>query len=235
MTADEFLKWFGRWKDVITTVVAVGAIVAVVFQILQAGRAERHRIQRDQVAARATLPLTLATLAEYGLAMMEALAPIERWLEQGQQDDPPTFQGPRVPSETIASMEKVLAAYPNDDVARQLAALLGEVQVLQSRCQGLGSDEGIRTWSIAMTDNVLMAASIVARCENLFPFAREGTDVGEPSGPHLQQILNRSKFRGHLFPRVWAALARYPDEAPVEPGRRINVRGIFGNRADQRR
>lgn len=213
MTQTEFLKSFGRWKDVVTTAIALAAIIVVVIQILHAGRMERNRLRREQVAARATLPLTLNALTEYGQDMLVALAPLERWLEQHQEGDAPAFIGPRMPAETILAVEKVIAAYPGDSVARALAAVLSEVQVLEARSRDYSSrEESIRSWSIAMKDNLVMAAGIVARCQDLFVFARKGPDYGEPTRRHLQQVLTWARILEHSYPRVWKATEPFPDD-----------------------
>jgi len=216
MTQADFLTWFGKWKDVTTAIVAICAIIVVVFQILQAGQFERNKVRREQVAARATLPLTLAALSEYGANMMKALAPLEAWLENGHLTPAPEFNGPRLPPETVASVEKVITAYPNEDVAKALAAMLSEVQLLQSRSRDYSmNEESIRIWSVAMKDNVVMAASIVARCENLFAFARHGSEYGDPSRSHIEQVLNGAMLWQGSYARVWKSVERYPDREPA--------------------
>jgi hypothetical protein len=229
MTQAEFLLWFGKWKDVVTTGFALAAIVVVVLQIRQAGRFERNRIRREQVAARATLPLTLNALSEYGKNMLISLAPLERWLEQGQHDAAPQFHGPRMPAEIILAVEKVVAAYPNDDVAKALAAVLGEVQVLEARSRDF-TDDSISSWSIAMKDNLVMAAGIIARCENLFTFARKGIEYSEPTRSQIQRVLNGAKIRDFTYPRVWEATERFADDPkPTWRQRRLlkKIPGMF--------
>ena len=120
MTQAEFLLWFGKWKDVVTTGVALAAIAVVVVQVLQAGRFERSRMRREQVAARATLPLTLNALSEYGKDMLISLAPLERWLEQGQHDAAPQFHGPRMPAEIILAVERSSPRIPTMTWRRRL-------------------------------------------------------------------------------------------------------------------
>jgi hypothetical protein len=231
MTQAEFLRWFGQWKDVVTTAVALVAILVVVVQILQAGRFEKNRLRREQVAARATLPLTLNALTEYGQDMLRALAPLERWLEQRQEGDPPIFNGPRMPADTILAVEKVVAAYPKDNVAKALAAVVSEVQVLEARSRDYSSkEESVRSWSIAMKDNLVMAASIVARCQDLFVFARKGTDYGEPTRSHLQQVLTWAQVYQDPYPRVWKSTARFADDPkPTWRQRRLlsKIPGLF--------
>lgn len=231
MTQAEFLRWFGQWKDVVTTAVALVAILVVVVQILQAGRFEKNRMRREQVAARATLPLTLNALTEYGQDMLRALAPLEQWLEQRQEGDPPMFNGPRMPAETILAVEKVIAAYPKDNAAKALAAVVSEVQVLEARSRDYSSkEESIRSWSIAMKDNLVMAAGIVARCQDLFVFARKGTEYGEPTRGHLQQVLTWARVYQHLYPRVWEATERFADDPkPTWRQRRLlgKIPGLF--------
>lgn len=217
MTQVEFLLLFGKWKDVVTTAVALIAIIVVVFQIRQAGRFERNRVRREQVAARATLPLTLNALSQYGRDMLAALAPLERWLEQGEHGTAPEFQAALMPTETIFAVEKVIGAYPEDEVAKALAAVLSEVQVLEARSHDFSGDS-ISSWSVAMKDNLVMAAGIVARCEHLFEFARKDTRYGEPTRSQLQRVLNGAKIRDFTYPRVWTAIEAYPDDP--EPTRR---------------
>ena len=212
MSEANFLTWFRQWKDVVTTLVAVIAIVVVVWQIRQTSQLEKNRIRRDQVAARASLSLTLAALAEYGRSMIKALAPLEAWLEMGQEGEVPSFIQPYLPPETVPAVERVISAYPDEIVAKALAALLGEVQVLQSRAHGLSADpEEIRIWSIAMKDNIVMAARIEARVNDLLPFAREGTDVATPSRDHVRLMLSVAGLRQAQYPRVWKTLE---DQSP---------------------
>ncbi|MBQ1499556.1 MAG: hypothetical protein IIZ38_14690 [Sphingomonas sp.] len=211
----EFLTWFGQWKDVVTVAVALGAIGAVVIQIQQAGHFERDKVRRSRVAARATLPLTLAALSEYGAGMLAAMAPLERWLERREDGPAPAFDGPRLPPETVAAVEKVIAAYPGELVAKALAAILGEVQVLQSRSRDFAiSDQNIMMWRVAMKDNVVMAAGIIARCEDLFAFARDGLEAATPSRSHLQQVLSFAGVHREQFPSVWKSLERFAEEEP---------------------
>jgi hypothetical protein len=229
MTQTEFLTWFGQWKDVVTTTVALTAIFVVVIQIRQAGRFERNRLRREQVAARATLPLTLNALSEYGQDMLMALAPLERWLEQGQVGGSPAFVGPRMPAETITAVEKVIAAYPGEDVARALAAVVSEVQVLEARSRDYTSKEdSIRSWSIAMKDNLVMAAGIVARCQDLFEFARKGVEYGEPTRAHLQQVLTWAPIPQHVYPRVWEATKWFADDPKPNWWQRRMLKKITG-------
>ena len=231
MTIAELKTWFTAWKDIITILVAIGAIIVVVFQIRQAGRFERNRLRREQAAARATLSLTLNTLSEYGTDMIRALAPLEAWLEKGQEGKPPEFKGPRLLPETVAAVEKVIAAYPTENVARSLAALIGEVQILQARSRDFTSaPDSIRTWSVAMKDNIVMAAGIVARCQDLFVFAREGTDQADPSRQHLQQVLTFAKIYQHQYPRVWKSTERFENPEPTEETKRVlkMIPGLFG-------
>lgn len=240
MTEAEFLKWFGTWKDVITFVVAVGAIFVVVVQILQNGRIERNRLRREQVAARASLPLTLAALSEYGTEMLRSLSLLEAWLMQNSIDTPgPEYKGPRLPPETVAAVEKVISAYPDEEVARALAGLLSEVQVLQSRSRDYGaSEESIRQWSIAMKDNMVIAAGVIARCDNLFEFARVGADTGQPSRGHLQTILSMNLIHQHRFPRVWKSVERISEEEPPKlvatEGKSLRERFEIGRKNERR-
>ena len=111
----------------------------------------------------------------------------------------------------------MLSAYPDDNIARALAALLGEVQVLQSRAHSLTKGEAsVRSWSIAMKDNVVMAASVVARCEDMFDFARVGSDFAEPTKRHLESVLTIAGIREPYFPRVWQSLVRFENDDPAE-------------------
>lgn len=230
MTVDQFLSWFGRWKDIFTTIVAICAIVVVVFQIRQAGQFDKNRIRREQVTARATLPLTLAAISDYAEAMLDSLLPLEAWLERNTLSDAPTYDGPRLDRDTVAAVEKVIAAYPDEHVAKALASIMGHVQVLKSRSRDYGkSEESIRSWSIAMKDNIVMAAEVIARCQDLFDFARDGEDYGEPSKQHIQMVLNLHKAHQHSYPRVWKSAERYSNPAPSIQTDRASrlIPGIF--------
>lgn len=212
MDTGEFLTNFGRWKDVVTTFVAVIAIIVVVVQIKQARLIENEKLKREQNAARATLSLTLAALDEYGRSMTAALARLEHWAAAKGEASPPVYDGPQLGSDTVVAVQKVISAYPGQHVSRALAAILGEVQVLQSRSREFGSDErSVREWRLVMHQNVLLAANVVARCQALYDFAREGTDYAEPSREQVKQVLMTSRVPEHRFARVWTALSEYSD------------------------
>ena len=72
------------------------------------------------------------------------------------------------------------------------------------------------------TDNLIMAAGIVVRCENLFEFAREGPDHDEPKRRNLQQVLERARIREEHYPRAGMATKRFTDDPnPTRRQRRL--------------
>lgn len=233
-SVSELYTWIGDNKDQLSVLITAVGIPVLLWQITQGARQEHARLRREKVIAKASFPLTLAALSEFGQDMIEALLPLERWLEKGQEGKPPAFTGPRLLSETIVGVEKVIAAYPTDHIAKALAAVLGEVQILQARSRDYADKpESVRIWSVAMKDNIVMAASIVARCQNLFDFAREGDDVAQPSRSHIQMILGAAHASQDFYPRVWKATEIYPEDDAISSRhgeRPARLRGIFGPR-----
>jgi hypothetical protein len=192
-----WIAWFTTYKDVLGVLVAAVGIPILLFQITQGASQERERLRRRRIAATATLPLTLSTLSGYPQGMMSALGPIQYWAAHRQAGADSVFDAPAVPAGAIFSVEQMIEAAPTDAVARSLAAIVSDIQVLSSRTNGLrsGNASELRAQCSMVDDNVILAAKIYARIGRLFDYARTYSDEPDPPIARVRSALNLAGLR----------------------------------------
>ena len=210
----EWWPWLSRNKDQLAVLVALIGLPILLVQITQGARQERKRLERRRIAATATLPLTLSSLSQYARAMMRALAVLESWFVNRDRSTTPVFDGPEVPQDAIAAVEQMIEAAPNKRVARQLAAIVSDIQVLSARTNGLGSGDAseLLANSLSNRDNIVLAGDIHARAEDLFNYARSYSEQPDPPADRVQSALNIVGIRAHQYPQVHERLARRLEE-----------------------
>jgi len=206
----DWIAWFSSYKDVLTVIITGIGIPILLFQITQGARQERERLRRRRIAATATLPLTLTALSSYAQGMMKALSPLQQWAANRQHGADPAFDGPVVSPDAIRAVEQMIEAAPSNQIARALAAIISDVQVLSSRTNALrnaGASE-IRAQATSVDYNVILAATIYSRVESLFDFARTYSDEPEPPVARIRSALNLAGLRDNTHARVHETLAR---------------------------
>jgi hypothetical protein len=141
--------------------------------------------------------------------MMRALALLENWFANRDRSALPIFHGPDVPQGTIAAVEQMIEAAPNRRVARQLAAIVSDIQLLSARTNGLRSGDAIEllAHSVSNKDNIVLAGDIHARAENLFDYARSYSAQPDPPADRVQSALNIVGIRDHQYPQVHERIA----------------------------
>lgn len=180
-----------HYQTLVTGLLAVGAGIGAVWT----GRGQ-IRAARDQIvaahqqadsdraarlrAARATLPTTLSSICEYAQATSQALysawpAAARRYRQDhdGSQVQHITVKVPGFPSELLKSLERVVETTDAEDVAERIESILREVQILSARTRPLENGENVSTDTLAAF--IIQAASIYARAETLFTYARRKT------------------------------------------------------------
>lgn len=184
--ANDFSQCLYEWQGLEGGFLAlVAAAVSIFFlrrQIMLSDKHEGQRLQRQQNAARATLPLTLSGLIESLRSMLLALelARIEV-KAKGQADD---FEPPHTPTEHIAELQAVIATTDKDSVIKPMSQIIREIQTLWSRVGDL-RDQAAQRRRVGLEQNIdewiVQAAQIHALIESLFDYARAETEDGPSS------------------------------------------------------
>lgn len=207
---NDWWPWLSVNKDQLTVLVALIGLPFLFVQITQGARQERKRLERRRIAATATLPLTLSSLSQYARSMMRALAILESWFGNRDYSVVPIFDGPQVPQDAITAVEQMIEAAPNKRIARQLAAIVSDIQVLSARTNGLRSGDASELLAngISNRDNIVLAGDILARAEGLFDYARSYSEQPDPPANRVQSALNIEGIHDHQYPQVHERLAR---------------------------
>lgn len=216
----DWWPWLSANKDQLAVLIALVGLPMLFVQITQGARQERKRLERRKIAATATLPLTLSSLSQYARSMMRALAVLESWFGNRDRSAVPIFDGPEVPHEAIVAIEQMIEAAPDKRVARQLAAIVTDIQVLSARTDGLRSGDAgeLLANSVSNRDNIVLAGDIHARAENLFDYARCYSEQPDPPADRVQSVLNIVGIRDDQYPQVHERLARrLEDQGTPQP------------------
>ena len=157
---------------------ALAALISVpilLWQIFQGARQERARARARRYAALASLPMTLSGINVWAKQVVRCLNDIYPWAIGAAGHVPqPRFNPPPSPDHLISAIEKMIEAAPGDDVGKTLAAIVADIQVLNSRIGEAAEFEGHRLRSqMGMIDsNMFLAARIYARAESLYDSCR---------------------------------------------------------------
>ncbi len=185
-----------HWQTMITGLLAVGAAWLAVRAAkgqLQTARQQlediRYQAARDRAGklrgARAALPGVLNSIAAY--AEDAALSLYGHWpasdvmypndvtynTEADVRGELPAF-----PSSTLPTLERLVEYSEDHEISRSIEALLREIQIFESRTRKLRSGDRLRLHQLA--EYILEAATIFARTEQLFGYARRQSENIDP-------------------------------------------------------
>lgn len=167
---------FANHNGGLATLAAIIGVPIILFQVFQGSRQERRRLDARRLAALSTLPITLSGINAWAQEVGAALAAIYPWT-QGRNSDlpPPPFAPPPSPDALIAAIERMIEAAPKHRVASTLAAIVADMQVLNSRMSHVSEyrPERLASQSALIDDNILRAAAIYSRAESLYDEARK--------------------------------------------------------------
>jgi hypothetical protein len=208
-TGRHFIALAYNWQTLIAGVLAVGAAflasLSVAAQITSEIETEAWRRYSRERALRATLPLTLAEMADYA---EDCIRQLDNALGMARVVKDPVFRitGQPLPSGVASALSNLIEASADDETA-PLVRLLRNVQVQHSRWGGLvQAVSGARFTPPTAHDlagSIYDAARIHAQCEALMPFAR---DEGELPGPTTADNVRRA---------VRLVLVEAPEEVEV--------------------
>lgn len=172
-------EWQGLEGGALALAAALLGVLFLKRQIKQSDRHERERLQRQENAVRATLPLTLNGLIESLRRMLLALDGVKA--EVREKGFASNFDPPATPTEHIAELQDVIASTDRRTVIEPILQIIREIQTLWARVETLrdereqkrraGLEQNIDDW-------IIQSAQIHALIEGLFDYARAESNDG---------------------------------------------------------
>jgi len=208
-----FVAFLNKWQTLLAGGLATGAAFLTVSQIRaqvrQANEARQDEIRRQNDAARAVLPFTLAMISDYGEASMRALGAAIRAHELEPSKPLKAVPGlPNLPSDILDAMrDNVEAADPA--LVDEIAALLQWLQIQHSRLRDLREGTLVSSRVPIITqhwlqDRAIDAAELLVRTDRLYPYSRRE--------PHHTRAIEGSEVESKLVRFDLYDLARGWDE-----------------------
>lgn len=207
------------WQTLITGFIAIAAAFIggyfITEQMRQTADLDADRRARELAAARAMLPLHLASMTDHARAQARVWMRLRRACGTGDSLPDNAFTRdtfPEIaaaPTQTALFFENMVLKCDPEDRAR-FAEILEEVQVSDSRLASFREkylepeDSTAHMTSSALDDHILEWAHIYARANALFPYARAKEIKHEPSSGEIFNALMNIGLRDFAFPSVFA-------------------------------
>lgn len=188
---NSFLSWADIHGSGLAAIAAFVGIPLVLWQIFQGARQERKTARARRYAALASLPMTLAGINDYAKQVAQSLNAIYPWVMGIERATPqPTFDPPPPPVHLISGIEQMIEAAPGDKVGKALAAIVSDIQVLNSRIQDAEMGRNLRSQMGMIDSNLMFAARIYARAEALYDESRALSDDAPVDYDKMMSALN---------------------------------------------
>jgi hypothetical protein len=199
----------------LTGIGAIGAAgVSIHFlrkQIAGTDKLEARRRSRRLASARARLPLSLSETNNY---TSDALSLLKHCLDavtagHGFPQNLAELPNPILPEQAILSFAEFIEATDDDRFAGVIASMISEMQVLNSRIQGLRAD-GAGLGALGLQSYIFNAAKVSGYASSMYEYARRESD--EP--PHrldwnaVTSSLRLAGFYQDDYPDLHAFVAR---------------------------
>lgn len=191
--AETVLSQADAHGDGLAALAALVGIPLVLWQIFQGARQERRRAKARRYAALASLPMTLSGINHWSKEVVRALNRIRPWVMGTSRDHPaPEFQPPPSPDHLISAIEGMIEAAPGDRVGKTLAAIVADIQVLNSRIGDPAEyrPSELRSKAGMLDSNYLLAARIYARAESLYDASRSLSEGAPVDYARVSSALN---------------------------------------------
>lgn len=212
------LEYADAHGDGLAAIAALIGIPLVLWQIFQGARQERARARARRYAALAALPLTLSGISRWAKDVASALDQIYPWVVGTAEGTPtPAFSAPSSPDHLISAIERMIEAAPGGHIGKTLAAIVSDIQVLNSRIGDAAeySPRELRSQAGMIDSNLLLAARIYAGASSLYDAARSLSEDAPvdysavSSALNLMQIRERQRQAGAVsHPTVHQMVAR---------------------------
>lgn len=210
-----------EWQTLVAGLMAIlGAFVgggAVWYQTYLIEKREQCRLDHQHSAARAVLPLALDALVSYahdcGRSLFLLLSSTSTTAVRPcniVSYTPPPALNPAV----ISDLRDVIES-SKQPIRHAISHLLINVQWLSARLRGIGQNiipGSVNLVTIVdLEDIILIAASIYARGEDLFAYARQETDIPPPLNPteeRMHTALTMMGFHRQIHQRLFDMAAQ---------------------------
>jgi len=224
--------WFYDYQTFITGLLALAAALIaaeIARRQLKAARDQlaetKRQADRDRAgklrAARASLPTVLSAVCDYAEETgrhLNGVWPLEAKLYPSDINVLTTYRikvtTSAFPADTLQSLERVVELTESSAVADRIESVLREVQVLGARTRKLGVGDDVSIDNLSAY--ILQAASIYARAESLFEYARRQSD-GLATEPLWDRVFAALSIMGVRRENV-LAMARREREHGDTPG-----------------
>lgn len=232
--------WFYDYQTIIAGGVALGAALIAAEISRRQLRSSREQLvemrrQADQDrsgrlrATRASLPTVLSGICHYAEQTARALNGVWPAVARLYPDDADPFATYRItapiqpfPTETLASLERVVALTDSEEVAERIESILREAQVLSIRTRKLPFGDDVST--SMLSGFVLQSASIYASAESLLDYARHQAE-GIASEPLWDRVFVALNIFGVYQEEVLEMARRERDNGDT-PGE-ADTRGVY--------
>ncbi len=203
------------YQTAITGALALGAAIWTVTtirtQIKQSNTQEIDRRHRRNRAARSMMPTALSALCDYSERSINILLPLLTKMQQKQAVETETAsETPTIPSDALSTLRECIE-FGEDEIERNIAALIRRLQVQHSRLRGIPADL-LSEEKTLLPENVIAyvldAVEVYARCSKLFAYARRETEVAptELSEVDLVSAANNCNIWEDRNPEIFAAI-----------------------------
>lgn len=190
------VKALHDWQELIAGLAAIGAAFIGGQYILQQIEFSKEQAlegtRRRHAAARAMLPITLATITQYAESCSSQLKELHRAI-QAHAVPAPALDGLRIPDLPLEAIAELRNLIDTADETLQLAIadLLGEIQVLSSRLSGLSQQRDPSSHGTVVQDYleavIINALRVFAMSSALFAYGRRETDAISPDIPSVEE------------------------------------------------
>ena len=201
-TGVETLK---EWQTLVGGVLAIAAAFIgggfIYYQTAVARRHEAERVARHHAAARAVLPLALSGMVDYAEEAANALESLRSTIVGRRVHGHAglTFEVPRIDSSIIDRLATTIES-ASELVSDRIALIISEIQVLDSRLKDVADRLRPESSSILVSYNLddytVNAATIYARCSELFAYARRETDDAPAVFPTADSLRTALRLLG---------------------------------------
>ena len=223
----DLLRMVHDWQELIAGLAAIGAAYIGGSYILRQIEVTKDQIElakeqaldntrRRHAAARAMLPLALASITEYASACARQLKSSHL---NGEGEAVPrnvlaSLQIPALPMSAIAEL-KALVESADETLQLAIADLLAEIQVLSSRLSGLKEPRDPSSVGVValayLEDVIINSLNVYARSSSLFEYGRRKADTipaGDPSPDMQFSAMHNLGFFDDRFSRIRGTISR---------------------------
>ena len=177
------ITWIYNFQTLIAGALALGGAVVTIWgirhQVKQSENQENERRRRQNMAARAMMPVALMEIHRYARECVSVLLPV--------LPDPPEQritahigEIPPIPADALFTLRQSVE-FGSNEIATYLSDLIRYIQIQHARITDAKRDLLREGGTIVLRANILQytidSLDILARADKLYPYARRDVDV----------------------------------------------------------